>query len=98
MSEQLLKKLGLGPNDLQPLSTSKILTAKMGASLEILGELKTRVQLQLGGCETRFRCRPVVVRGLIHDLNLLDPSYGKTESISFTQGTHSGSMDRKYLS
>jgi hypothetical protein len=52
MSERLLKKLGLGPDDLQPLSISKIQMAKMGASLEILGELKTRVQLQLGGCET----------------------------------------------
>jgi hypothetical protein len=73
MSERLLKKLGLGPDDLQPLSISKIQMAKMGASLEILGELKTRVQLQLGGCETRFTCRPVVVRGLTHDLNLSGP-------------------------
>jgi hypothetical protein len=56
MSELLLKKLGMGPDDLQPLSISKIQTAKMGASLEILGELKTRVQLRLGGGETPFRC------------------------------------------
>jgi hypothetical protein len=73
MSEQLLKKLGLGHNDLQPLSISKIQTGKMGASLEILGELKTRVQLRLGGCKTLFRCQPVVVRGLTHDLNLSGP-------------------------
>jgi hypothetical protein len=45
----------------------------MGASLEILGELKKRVQIQLGGCETRFRCRPVIVRGLTHNLNLSGP-------------------------
>jgi hypothetical protein len=73
MSERLLKKLGMGPKDLQPLSFSKIQTAKMGASLEIMGELKQRIYLQLGGCETRFRCRPVVVRGLTHDLNLSGP-------------------------
>jgi hypothetical protein len=73
MSERLLKKLGLGPNNLQSLSISKIQTAKIGASLEILGELKKRVHLQLGGCQTRFRCRPVVVRGLTHDLNLSGP-------------------------
>jgi hypothetical protein len=70
MSERLLKKLGKGPKDLQPLSISKIQTAKMGASLEIMGELKQRIYLQLGVCETRFRCRPVLVRGLTHDLNL----------------------------
>jgi hypothetical protein len=73
MSEQLLKKLGIGPEDLQPLSISKIQTATMGASLEIMGELKQRIYLQLGGCETRFRCRPVMVRGLTHDLNLSGP-------------------------
>jgi hypothetical protein len=73
MSERLLKKLGMGPEDLQPLSISKIQTAKTGASLEIMGELKQRIYLQLGGCETRFRCRPVVVRGLTNDLNLSGP-------------------------
>jgi hypothetical protein len=56
MSERLLKKLGLGLDDLQPLSISKIQTAKMGASLEIMGELKQRIYLQLRGCETGFRC------------------------------------------
>jgi hypothetical protein len=63
----------MGPDDLQTLSISKIRTAKMGASLDILGELKTRVQLRLGGCKTRFRCRPVVVRGLTDNLNLSGP-------------------------
>jgi hypothetical protein len=79
MSEQLLKKLGMGPKDLQPLFLSKIQTAKMGASLEIMGELKQRIYLQLGGCETRFRCRPVVVRGLTHDLNLSEPFLRQNE-------------------
>jgi hypothetical protein len=37
MSERLLKKLGMEPKDLQPLSISKIQTAKMGASLEVRG-------------------------------------------------------------
>ena len=73
MSERLLKKLGLGPEHLQPLPISKIQTAKMGASLEIMGELKQKIYLQLGGCETRFKCRPVVVRGLTHDLNPSGP-------------------------
>jgi hypothetical protein len=45
----------------------------MGASLEIIGELKQWIYLQLGGCKTRFRCRPVLVRGLTHDLNLSAP-------------------------
>jgi hypothetical protein len=45
MSKRLRKKLGLGPNNLQPLTINKIQTAKMGASLEILGELKMREQL-----------------------------------------------------
>jgi hypothetical protein len=79
MSERLLKKLGMGPKDLQPLSISKIQTAKMGASLEIMGELKQRIYLQLGGCETRFRCRPVVVRGLTHNLNLSGPFLRQNE-------------------
>jgi hypothetical protein len=39
MSERLLKKLGMGPGNLHPLSINKIQTATMGASLEILGEL-----------------------------------------------------------
>jgi hypothetical protein len=73
MSKQLLKKLGLGPDDLQPLTISKIQTAKMGASLEIMVELKQKIYLQLGGCQTRFRCRPIVVGGLTHDMNLSGP-------------------------
>jgi hypothetical protein len=36
-----------------------------------------RVQVHLGGCETRFRCRPVVVRGMTHDLNLSGPFLGQ---------------------
>jgi hypothetical protein len=79
MSEQLLKKLGMGPKDLQPLSISKIQTAKMGAFLEIMGELMQRIYLKLGGCETRFRCRPVVVRGLTHNLNLSGPFLRQNE-------------------
>jgi hypothetical protein len=59
--------------DLQPLTISKIQTAKMGASLEIMGELKQKIYLQLGGCETRFRCQPVVVGGLTLDMNLSGP-------------------------
>jgi hypothetical protein len=79
MSERLLKKLGLGLDDLQPLSISKIQTAKMGASLEIMGELKQRIYLQLRGCETGFRCRPIVVRGLTHNLNLSGPFLRQNE-------------------
>jgi hypothetical protein len=47
--------------------------------LEIMGELKKRIYLQLGGCETRFSCRPVVVRGLTHDLNLSGPFLRQNE-------------------
>jgi hypothetical protein len=44
---------------LQPLTITKIQTAKMGASSEIRGELKQKIYLQLGGCKTRFRGGPV---------------------------------------
>jgi hypothetical protein len=52
-----------------------------------MGELKQRIYLQLGGCETQFRCRPVVVQGLTQDLNLSGPFLRQNDIDQSAPGT-----------
>ena len=74
ISAKFMKKLGLTTDDLRPLSTKTIGTAKTGASLTVLGEVKTSLRLKLGGgTDKTFKTRPVVIQGLSMPLNISGP-------------------------
>ena len=71
MSAKLFGQLGYDEADLEPVpGRQTCATAKAGASLKILGRFKKPLRLQLGGLNTRFKDRPVVLEGLSMDLNL----------------------------
>ncbi len=73
ISERLAKTLGMGKHHLQPLATKAIGTAKQGADLAVLGELKRALQLKVAQMGQTFSFRPAVVRGLDRAINLSGP-------------------------
>ena len=73
ISVGLLRKLGLSEADLRPAETSTIATAKQGANLKVLGELKKAIYINIGGLQTRFKTRPVVIEDLSMAANISGP-------------------------
>ena len=73
INTDLMKKLGLTPADLRPLERTKIATAKAGADLTVLGEVRAPLYLSLGGTGVRIKDYPVVVEGLNMAFNLCGP-------------------------
>ena len=69
ISLTLFQKLGLSDSDLRP-STRRVGTAKQGADLKVLGELTRNLSLSVGGLETKFKFRPVVIEGLTMPISL----------------------------
>jgi hypothetical protein len=74
LSLDFLHQLGLTHDDLQEVpGIQEVGTAKSSTGLNVLGELKTPIHLQFGGCATRFKCRPVVLEGLSMPFNISGP-------------------------
>jgi transposase InsO family protein len=73
ISVDMLKRLGMNETDLRPIGRTRLATAKEGADLKILGELKRPIYLALGGTGTKIKDRPVVVEGLNMAFNLSGP-------------------------
>lgn len=73
ISPALLARLGLNETDLKVTGTTRLATAKEGAEMKILGELKKPIYLDLGGSGIRIKDRPTVVRGLSMAFNLCGP-------------------------
>jgi hypothetical protein len=51
----------------------EVSTANSGTGLKVVGELKTPIHLRFGGCSTRFKCCPVVLKGLSMPFNVSGP-------------------------
>ena len=74
ISEKFLEEMGLSLEDVQPLpGVSSVKTAGKGQSLEVLGELKSPVRIQLGGHRRTFKDKPAVIRNLEMPLNISGP-------------------------
>ncbi len=73
ISESFAKKLGLQKKDLKPLGTVSVGTAKAGAELSVLGQVRRPLELRLGGLPKKFKIQPAVIRGLSMPLNLSGP-------------------------
>lgn len=73
ISPSLLSALGLSDDDLAPLTTKRLNTAKKGAQLVVKGELKRPIQLELPGVSRKFATRPIVIEGLSMELNISGP-------------------------
>lgn len=74
MSVELFRELGLSiEHDLRPAQADSIQTAKAGSQLTIIGEMKKPVNIRMGGVDTNFPCRFIVVEGLSHRCNLSGP-------------------------
>ena len=74
MSKKLSDQLGIRKSHLRPLpGYTTIDTAAEGAQLEVLGETRKKLRLNLGGGTKDIFCRPVVLDRLSMDLNISGP-------------------------
>ena len=81
ISEHFAMILGLNLElDLRPLKHKKIGTAKANETLEIVGETKQFMHLAFLHCPTKFKFRPVVIKGLAMPINISGP-FMKTHHI-----------------
>lgn len=81
ISPAFLRRLGYAKTDLRPVpGLTKIGTAKKGANLVILGQLRHYLPLRFGAEGEVFKVQPVVVEGLTMDMNISGP-FLKTHQI-----------------
>ena len=75
ISVDFAKLLGIDlDHDLQPLANSKpVGTADKHNSLDVVGETKQNLHILFGDHPTRFKFKPVVVRGLAMNINICGP-------------------------
>jgi transposase InsO family protein len=73
ISARFLKKLGLTTDDLRPLETKAVGTAKANSSLRVLGETKQILRLKTLFPEFSFEFQPAVVEGMSMDVNISGP-------------------------
>ena len=73
ISEEFLHQLGLNKEDLRPLLNTKVGTASASADLEVMGETKVPLKLNMGGLTTKFKFRPIVLKDLSMHINLGGP-------------------------
>ncbi len=73
MSDELARTMGITPNDLRPIAQTRVQTAKDGAELEVLGELKHPLKIQFGDLAVKFSFRPVVLKDLAMHCNISGP-------------------------
>jgi hypothetical protein len=74
ISKGFFEKLGLKKEDLRPVAGAKSVgTAKTGEGLRVLGETKNFIHLRIGGVNTNFKFRPVVLEGLAMPFNMSGP-------------------------
>ncbi len=73
ISEKLASTLGLGKQSIRPITTKTVGTAKAGAALTVLGELKRPLQLRVAQTGQTFPFKPAVVRGLDMSVNISGP-------------------------
>jgi len=69
--------LGINLEDLQPVEEKFIGTAADGGKLQVLGETKRPIRMQLGGHPTLVSIQPVVIRGLAMPVNISGPTMKK---------------------
>ena len=73
ISDRFLRRMGLTTDDLEPLALATVGSAKEGAALAVMGQLKRPLQLRVGGYSCTFPLKAVVLEGLAMDINLSGP-------------------------
>ena len=74
ISSQLVRKLGLSEQDIEPISDLPVIgTAKSGSQLKVKGVLKRPLKLRFGSLNTFFHTRPIVCDGLSMGFNISGP-------------------------
>jgi hypothetical protein len=70
VSKDFLYQLGLTVKDLKPCAIQNVATAKRGANLAVLGEVRHPLKTQMGGLNIKFKTSPVVIEHLTMPVNI----------------------------
>ena len=73
ISKEFFLSLGYSLDDIRPLKTKTLGTAKEGSSLLVLGEPVRSLHFSLGTSRTKFKFLPIIVAGLSTDVNISGP-------------------------
>jgi transposase InsO family protein len=73
ISKQYADRLGLKPDDITPVDSGRISTAKGGSYLEVLGCPKKPLSLRTTVSDTAWSFLPVIIEGFAMDINLSGP-------------------------
>jgi hypothetical protein len=73
ISKDFLYQLGLTEKDLKPCAIQNVATAKKGANLAVLGEVRQPLKMQMGGLNIKFKTHPVVIEHLTMPMNICGP-------------------------
>ena len=74
MSWDFAQAVGLRECDLEiDPHLSRVNTAKKNDSLKVMGRPKQRLTLRLGGLQTKFKIRPIIIQGLTMSFNISGP-------------------------
>jgi hypothetical protein len=73
ISKDFLAHLGIPVSVLRPIAITSVGSAKEGVCMKVLGEVPTKLKLQLGGHSCVFPFKPVVLEGLFMPLNISGP-------------------------
>jgi hypothetical protein len=77
ISEEFAKTLGINQDDIRELPEKSIGTASSDGRMEVLGETKQPIRMQLGGHPTLVSIQPAVIRGLAMPMNISGPTLRK---------------------
>ena len=74
LSYEAAKKLGIGNKDIKPIpGHGKIGTAAKDGELEVMGETRYKLRVNLGGGTQDILCKPVIIKNLSMPFNLSGP-------------------------
>ena len=74
ISKKLFQAMNFTEADLKPLNgPTAVGTAKAGAEMTVLGQLRRPLKLQIGNHDCKFKDQPVVLDGLAMDFNISGP-------------------------
>ena len=72
ISLQTVTALGISTAQLEPVPQLSVGTAAAGKRMKILSQAP-RIDLQIGGHLAKFRICPLVLQGLVHQVNICGP-------------------------
>lgn len=94
INRDMADKLGLTKKDIKPLPGYQLGTAAIEGNLEVLGECRKKLRLNLGGNTRDINCKPLVIGNLSMAINISGP-FQRKHSIDILANGHAQFQGRQ---